>query len=178
MLDNALYILDDFDVHSVSGATYGEFGPTGAGEGGYGQSERSGAAFDVDDFATAMIKLAGGATVLIDAVWAMHHEHRSEMNIELYGSEGAIDTYGDKLFRQQGSEYHAIEGPDAGPLTYPHTSKFHHFVNVILGREEPCVTLEQALAVQCVIDGIYASAASGREVLVSADAPSDTPASD
>ncbi len=176
MLDNALYILDNFDVHSVTGATYGEFGPSGAGEGGYGLSERTEAAFDVDDFATAMIKLAGGATVLIDAVWAMHNERRSEMNIELYGSEGAIDTYGDKLFRQQGSEYHAIEGPDAGPLIYPHTSRFHHFVNVILGREEPCVTLEQALAVQSVIDAIYASAANGKEVLLSGDAASETPA--
>ena len=166
MLDNALYILDNFDAHSVSGATYREFGPAGAGEGGYGQSERTEAAFDVDDFATAMIKLAGGATVLIDAVWAMHNEHRSEKNIELYGSEGAIDTYGDKLFRQHGSEYHAVEGPDAGPLTYPHTSRFHHFVNVILGREEPCVTLQQALAVQRVIDAIYASAAGGREVIL------------
>lgn len=167
MLDNALYILDNFDVHSVTGATYREFGPAGAGEGGYGLSERTEAAFDVDDFATAMIKLGGGATVLIDAGWAMHNEHRSEMNIELYGSQGAIDTYGNKLFRQHGSEYHAIENPDAGPLAYPHTSRFHHFVNVILGREEPCVTLEQALAVQNVIDAIYASAASGREVLVS-----------
>ena len=167
MLDNALYILDNFDVHSVTGATYREFGPSGAGEGGYGLSERTEAAFDVDDFATAMIKLGGGATVLIDAVWAMHNEHRSEMNIELYGSDGAIDTYGGKLFRQHGSEYHAIENPDAGPLAYPDTSRFHHFVNVILGREEPCVTLQQALAVQNVIDAIYASAASGREVLVS-----------
>ena len=178
MLDNALYVLDNFDVHSVSGATYGEFGPVGAGEGGWGQSERSGASFDVDDFATAMIKLDGGATVLIDAVWAMHLERRSEMNIELYGTAGAIDTYGEKLFRQHGSEYHAIESPDAGPLTYPHTSRFHHFVNVILGREEPCVSLEQALSVQRVIDAIYASAASGREVLVSDTLSNDTPASE
>ena len=125
-----------------------------------------------------MIKLAGGATVLIDAVWAMHNEHKSEMNIELYGTEGAIDTYGEKLFRQQGSEYHAIESPDAGPLTYPHTSRFHHFVNAILGREELCVSLDQALAVQRVIDAIYASAASGREVLASATRSSDTPSSE
>ena len=172
MLDNALYILNNFEVHAVSGAAYGEFGPTGAGEGGYGQSERSQAPFDVDDFATAMIKLAGGATVLIDAVWAMHNEHKSEMNIELYGSARAIDTYGEKLFRQQGSEYHAIEGPDAGPLTYPHTSRFHHFVNVILGREEPCVTMEQALAVQDVIDAIYTSAAAEREVIPTSSTPS------
>ena len=166
MLDNAMHILGNFNVHSVSGATYREFGPRGAGEGGYGLSERTEAAFDVDDFATAILKLDDGATVLIDAVWAMHNEHRSEMNILLYGSEGAIDTYGDRLFRQQGSEYHAIEGPDAGPLAYPHTSRFHHFVNVILGREEPCVSLDQAIAVQRVIDAIYTSSTTGREVVL------------
>ena len=87
------------------------------------------------------------------------------MNIELYGSEGAIDTYGERLFRRQGSENHAIKAPDAGPLAYPHTSRFHHFVNVIPGREEPCVTLEQALAVQCVIDGIYAAARHNTQAL-------------
>ena len=42
----------------------------------------------------------------------------------------------------------------------------HHFVNVILGREEPCVTLDQVLSVQRVLDAIYRSAATGREVLL------------
>ena len=166
MLDDALYELDNFKVHSVSGATYAEFGPRGLGEGGWGGSERAGTRFDVDDFATAIIKLEGGASVALDAAWAMHSERRSDMNVELYGTDGAIDTYGERLYRQQGDGYHIIEHPDVGELTYPHASRFHHFVNVILGREEPCVTLEQALAVQQVLDAIYASAASGREVII------------
>jgi predicted dehydrogenase len=119
----------------------------------------------VDDFATALIKLRSGASVVLDAVWAMHSEQRSAMNVELYGSDGAIDTYGERLCQPQADGYHIIESPDAGELTYPHASRFHHFVNVILGREEPCVTLEQALAVQRVLDAIYASAATGREVI-------------
>ena len=165
MLDDALYELDDFDVHSVSGATYAEFGPRGLGEGDWGLSERPDARFDVDDFATAIIKLRSGASVVLDAVWAMHSEQSSAMNVELYGTEGAVDTYGERLYRQQADGYHIIDSPDAGELTYPHASRFHHFVNLILGREEACVTLEQALTVQRVLDAIYSSAASGREVV-------------
>ena len=165
MLDDALYELGDFDVQSVSGATYAEFGPRGLGEGGWGISERPDDRFDVDDFATAIIKLKSGTSVLLDAAWAMHSEQRSAMNVELYGTAGAIDTYGERLYRQQADGYHGIDSPDVGELTYPHASRFHHFVNLILGREEACVTLEQALTVQRVLDAIYSSAASGREVI-------------
>lgn len=170
MLDDALYLLDDFDVHSVSGATYAEFGPRGLGEGGWGLSERSGKQFDVDDFATALIRLRSGASVALEAIWAMHAARRNAMNVELYGPDGAIDTYGERLCRQQADGYHVIDAPAAGELTYPHASRFHHFVNVILGREQPCVTLDQALAVQRVLDAIYASAGSGREVIFEAAA--------
>ena len=165
MLDDALYELGDFDVHSVTGATYAEFGPRGLGDGGWGLSERPDARFDVDDFATAIIKLKSGTSVVLDAAWAMHSEQRSAMNVELYGTEGAIDTYGERLYRQQPDGYHIIDSPDGGELTYPHANRFHHFVNLILGREEACVTLEQALTVQRVLDAIYSSAASGREVI-------------
>jgi predicted dehydrogenase len=60
-----------------------------------------------------------------------------------------------------------------GALRYPHASRFANFVNAVLGREELCVTAEQALVVQRVLDAIYESSASGREVLLggfSADA--------
>ena len=96
----------------------------------------------------------------------MHLDRTNDMNVELYGTDGAIDTYGGRLYRQEADGYHVIQAPDAGELTYPHTSRMHHFVNVILGREEPCVTLDQVLSVQRVLDAIYRSAATGREVLI------------
>ena len=166
MLDNALFLLDNFRPRSVSGATYTEFGNRGLGEGDWGMSERARGQFDVDDFATAVIKLDGGATVLLEVAWAMHLDRSNDMNVELYGTEGAIDTYGQRLCRQAADGYHVIQSPDAGELTYPHASRMHHFVNVILGREEPCVTLDQVLSVQRVLDAIYRSAATGREVIL------------
>lgn len=165
MLDDALYLLDNFRPCAVSGATYTEFGQRGLGEGEWGISLPK-KEFNVDDFATALIKLDGGATVLLEAAWAMHLDQRNDMNIELYGTDGAIDTYGERLSRNQADGYHIVESPEVGELTYPHASRMHHFVNVVLGREEPCVTLDQAFTVQRVIDAIYASAATGQEVIL------------
>lgn len=166
MLDDALYVLGNFRPRSVSGAVYTEFGNRGMGEGGWGRSERADRTFDVEDFATAVIKLDGGATVLLEASWAMHLDRAGDMNVELYGAEGAIDTYGERLCRREADGYHIVESPDSGALAYPHANRMHHFVNVILGREEPCVTLDQALTVQRVLDAIYRSAATGREVVL------------
>jgi predicted dehydrogenase len=39
-----------------------------------------------------------------------------------------------------------------------------NFVRSILGEEEPCVSLEESMTVQRIIDAVYKSAASGREV--------------
>ena len=166
MLDDAFYVLGNFRPRSVSGAVYTEFGGRGLGEGGWGRSAHSDRTFDVEDFATAVIKLDGGATVLLDAAWALHLDRAGDMNVELHGADGTIDTYGERLCRREADGYHIVESPDAGGLTYPHANRMHHFVNVILGREEPCVTLEQALSVQGVLDAIYRSAATGREVVL------------
>ena len=39
-----------------------------------------------------------------------------------------------------------------------------HFINVLLGRERPHVLPEESLAVQRILDALYRSAATGREV--------------
>ena len=49
-------------------------------------------------------------------------------------------------------------------IAYPHGDRFVNFVKAILGEEKPCVTMEQALAVQKTLDAVYQSAKEGREV--------------
>ena len=165
MLDNAFYLLNNFRPRSVSGATYNEFGRRSLGESNWGISERPDREFDVDDFATALIKLEGGITVLLEAAWAMHLDRSSNMNIELHGTDGALNTYEQQLCRQENDGYHIVELSDIDELNYPHTSRMHHFVNVILEREKVCVTLNQVLTVQRVIDAIYRSAMTSQEVI-------------
>ncbi len=166
VLDLALHLCDNFDVTSVTGVAYTRFGNRGLGDGAWGASEREHQTFDADDFATALVRLRGGLTVQLDATWAAHQERPDERDVLLYGTEGGASVYTERLFRSGAGrgEYLIVQNPVEAPLAYPHASRFHHFINVVLGTERQMIPLEQSLAVQRILDGIYESSRSGREV--------------
>jgi predicted dehydrogenase len=49
-------------------------------------------------------------------------------------------------------------------LKMPHQERFHNFINHLRGEEELCVTTQQALVVQKILDAIGESSRSGKEV--------------
>jgi predicted dehydrogenase len=166
VLDLALHLCDNFEPTSVTGVAYTRFGNRGLGDGAWGASEREHDVFDVDDFATALIRLRGGLTVALDATWAAHQQHANERDILLYGTEGGAAVYSERLFKNGSGpgEYLDVQSPVTPPPAFAHASRFHHFVNVLLGKEKPIVALEESLAVQRILDGIYESSRTGREV--------------
>lgn len=167
MLDLALFITDNFQPVSVSGQTYRTFGHRKIGEGGWGMSDRGEHKFDVDDFAAAMIRLKNGAMISLNVTWAMHQKEPDRMNLEVYGSEGGASVFPLELYRfgQTEKEYQVIQNPSA-ELIYPHQNRFHNFINAILDEEALCVTLDQALTVQKILDAVYESSETGREVVI------------
>ncbi len=165
VLDVALHLIDNFRPISVSGATFTRFGNRGLGEGGWGRSEREFETFDVDDFATALIRLDGGAVVTLEAAWALHQPDGNDHDVVAYGENAGLSVYGGRLFEPgEGNEYRIIQNPAAPAIAFPHCSRAEHFINVLLGNEAPIIDTRQALAVQRVLDGIYESAATGREI--------------
>lgn len=167
VLDVALFLLDNFKPVSVSGATFTRFGQRGLGEGGWGISERDFDAFDVEDFATALIRLEGGTVINLEAAWAMHQRQGTSHDVILHGEDAALAVFADELYEAgEKSEYRIIQNIHTAPIAYPHCSRTHHFINVLLGEEQPLVTVAQALAVQRILDGIYESTRTGREVML------------
>jgi predicted dehydrogenase len=165
VLDVALHLLGNFEPVSVSGATFTRFGNRGLGEGGWGQSEREHADFDVDDFATALIRLSNGVVVSLEAAWALHQDSGNDHDVVLYGENAGMAVYADRLFEPaENGEYHVIQNAAAPPIDYPHCSRTQHFLNVLLGEETPIIDVAQSLAVQRILDGIYESATLNREV--------------
>jgi predicted dehydrogenase len=165
VLDVALHLLDNFNPTSVSGATFTRFGNRGLGEGGWGRSERAFETFDVDDFATALIRLDGGAVITLEAAWALHQGEGTDHDVLLYGEDAGMAVYTDRLFEAapEGG-YQVVQGTTTAPISYPHCSRAEHFINVLRGTESPIIDIHQALTVQRILDAIYQSAASGREV--------------
>ena len=74
MVDMALYLMDEPAVESVSCATYAELGPQGRG-GWAGAGLMTGEnPYEVEDLATAFLRLSGGATLTLEAGWAVYRE--------------------------------------------------------------------------------------------------------
>lgn len=168
LLDLALFCMNAFEPCSVSGQVYTTFGSRGLGEGGWGFSDAAHPGFDVDDGATALLRFADGATLTLDVSWAIHQKEPERMNVVLHGSEAGAGLYPGELYRF-GAEKGVYETRTLAetPLDYPHENRFHNFIAAVLGTETLCVRPEQALAVQRILDAIYESSRSGREVMLS-----------
>ena len=166
MLDLCLYTINNFEPVSVVGAAYTKFGNRGLGEGGWGLSDRGDVPFDVDDFASAFIRFKNGASVTLDTTWACHQAASNIENVEVFGTEGGATLRPARLFRAGASKPSAYEVIDEInlPLKMPHQERFHNFINHLLGKEDLCVTTQQALTVQKILDGIAESNRTGKEV--------------
>lgn len=164
LLDLCLFCKGSFDPVSVSGTTYTRFGNRGLGEGSWGHSDREHPEFDVDDFATALLRFADGSTVSLDVSWACHAEEANRNDVHLYGSEAGARCFPAKLFRNHpdGGDYEVIESPEAPLICAP--DRFHNFINHLVEGEDLLVTSAEALAVQRILDAIAESSASGREI--------------
>ena len=166
LLDLGLHLSDLWNPVSVTGATYTKFGNRGLGEGSWGKSDREDIAFDVDDFATALIKFDTGATVTLDVSWACHAEDANRNDVHIYGTEAGAGAYPAKVFSYGANDYSIEQGEDLAGinLDLPHGNRFHNFFNAILGTEQPLTSVQEALTVQRILDAIYESCATGREV--------------
>jgi predicted dehydrogenase len=166
MLDLCLYTINNFEPVSVVGATYTKFGNRGLGEGGWGLSDRAEGLFDVDDFASAFIRFANGATVTLDTTWACHQAVGNIENVEIFGTEAGATLRPARLFRADPRPPASYEVLDELKvvLKMPHQERFHNFINHLRGEEELCVTTHQALVVQKILDGIAESNRTGKEV--------------
>jgi len=164
-LDRCLYLIGEFDAAAVSGQTYTKFGPRGLGNGDWGKSEIDPRApFDVDDLSVALIKMRSGRTVLLEVSWAAHGPLADVNSTQLFGTDAGLNLPPVSIFRQMPRGYSAEEVAMLPPLVNP--NRMVHFIDCLLGKAEPHVKPEESLAIQKILDAIYASASTGREVRI------------
>src|SRR5690349_3817237 len=94
VLDMALYLMGEPQPQAISANTYAEFGPRGLkGSGSAWARPIHGETlpYEVEDLATAFIRLDGGATLLLEASWATHSAAGDDFGVTLYGTEGGAE---------------------------------------------------------------------------------------
>ncbi len=165
-LDLCLYLMKDFDVEAVLAQNHSKFGHRGLMEFDWGKSEIDPhKPCDVEDFCAAMLKLKGGRTLMLETSWASYVAPDARENgVDLFGTNAGLSLFPARLFRNgpTGTETVYLSAPKV-PCS---EDRLHHFVACVLDNKKPLVTMEESLKLQQVLDAIYTSAETGREVRV------------
>jgi len=168
VLDLTLWLMGYPQPVSVSGAAFAKFGPRGM------KSSRvvdAGMPYEVEDLAAGFVRFANGAALQIETSWASHtRPNRDEYFVNLYGSEGGceldVNNYTDRdtvsFFTEEAGRPVLVKPNFV--TRGGHDQAVAHFVESIQTGCPPEASGEQGLALMKIIDGLYESAATGREV--------------
>ncbi len=164
MLDIAWWLCGAPRPIAVSGVTYAKFGPHGKGLSGWGVPNFETGIFDVEDLALAIIRFENGLTINLEVSWALG-SRSNEQWCEIYGDKGGCE-WGEKpgVFRDL-FDTRVNSAPEL-PEDDAWRGQMQHFVDSILNGTKPDPDAEQGVAMMKMLDGIYASAAAGREITI------------
>jgi len=170
-LDLTLWMMNNYKVKSVVGNIYHKLGSKANAANAWGPWDP--AKFTVEDSAFGFITMANGATIILEASWALNSLDIDEAKTTLCGTEGGADMR-DGL---------RLNGEDMGVLftNKPQLSNdgvaFYEgdsesdvarearlWIDSIIHNTDPVVKPEEALVVTEILEAIYESARTGKAV--------------
>lgn len=172
VLDLALNVLDYDGGFTTLGTTRTEFGEKGV-EYAYlhmwGDDDPAGT-FDVEDSASAFIRADNGASIALEVAWATNRPETHTIYVRGTDGGAAVDIEAGTLTRfateKHPTDHHRDIEVAVGE-TNPYEVEQKDFLDAIAADGHPSQnTVEEALLVQHVVDGIYRSSASGNAVRI------------
>jgi len=159
-IDLAMWLMGNPKPVAVCGNTYDKLGSLLA--------KKARKKFDVEDLAVGMVRFDNGASLLLEASWALNSEKGEDMATHVYGTKAGIchrnvgEGYDFEacMFEERAGTYVASTIKNFPPS--PHS--VDHFIDVVENGAEPVVTPQHGVDVMRVLDGLYKSARLGREV--------------
>lgn len=179
-IDQALWFMDNYEVESVTGVVNYKLGdkPEGNMAGPWDP-----ATYTVEDSAFGFVRFTNGASLFVEAAWALNVQDSREGCVTLCGTEGGADTVqskhgadlvvtlnnvqGGELVKtapEEGAAYFGAPGGAMDGFSYMGGLEAGAWIDAILNDTEPYVTGEQACVVTEILDAIYTSASTGRPV--------------
>lgn len=125
--------------------------------------------FDVEEFATAFVRFDNGASLVIEVSWLLHHntpEGKSEdMQMWLYGDQGGSHWPNNEIYSSDNANRQLLNRQllVAEPGE-PHALECMAFAEAVATDAPSPVPPEDSLHVIGILDGLYRSAAEGKEI--------------
>lgn len=163
MLDLAWWLSGQPAPVSASAVTYQAFGPRKQRLGNGGAADESGV-FDVEDLAAGFVRFDNGLSIHFESTWAIAAAN-DERFCHLHGTEGAIIwNDGSQIVRpnaeNSGDEVTRLEVGSGDAWR----AEMSHFVDCIQKGQQPDPDATQGLVMMKILDALYLSAQTGREV--------------
>ena len=174
-LDLTLWCMDNYEPAMVVGTKYHELAgkPNSANAWGPWDPKQ----FTVEDAAFGFVRMKNGATITVEASWALNTLFVHEAKTMLCGTEGGADMLGDNgTLRINGEKfsqtYVTTPNLNAGGVAFydgasvsPADLEARMWIDHVLDGTKPLlVKPEQALVVTQILDAIYESATTGKPV--------------
>jgi predicted dehydrogenase len=156
MIDLTRWLMGNPKPKSVLGATYAKFSDTEQG------------IIDVEDLATAFIKLEGGISLIAETSWASYVPSEGAY-VKLIGTKGGAEIIGDKLTIY--TEMHGQQvdiTPAYTPLSWGDciAAEIAHLVTCIQEDKTPMSTGEQGVEMMKILEGIYKSSEQEKTIKI------------
>ncbi|OPA74557.1 oxidoreductase [Paenibacillus selenitireducens] len=170
-LDLTLWLMDNYKVASVKGNVYHKLGSKENAANAFGPWDPK--EFTVEDSAFGFITMENGATVTLEASWALNTLDIGEAQATLCGTEGGADMKDGLRINGEdlGTLYTKKPELQTGGVAYfagnsesQAGRECRMWIESILNDTEPMVKPEQALVVTEVLEAIYESARTGKTV--------------
>jgi predicted dehydrogenase len=126
--------------------------------------------FDVEEFAAAFVRFANGATLVLEVSWLLHHKTTGEdMQMWLYGDKGGSHWPSNEILTSDNATRQhkntQLVNAESGEA---HAKECVAFADAVAHGKPSPVPAEQSLDVITILDALYRSAESGREVRLDA----------
>ncbi len=178
-LDITLWMMDNYEPVSVSGQVFYKLGRQEDGPEGNVFGPWDPETFEVEDSAFGFVKMKNGATIYLEASWALNILKSMEASTTLCGTKAGAEIHHggsylkdelifntvehNQLMEKTISPGIAVDFFDGGAAAEA-VREQEQWLNAIIHDTEPLVKPEQAFVVTQILEGIYKSAESGKEV--------------
>ena len=179
-LDLTLWMMDNYKPVSVTGQVFYKLGNLPQATEGNMFGPWDPETYEVEDSAFGMIKFENGAAIQLEAAWAINMQTSREASTTLCGTKAGAEVYSgmsfpnNKLIINRGHNGMLTDEEicGAGNVAYfegglgeePGLAEARQWLNAIANDTEPLVKPEQAYKVTQILEAIYTSAATGKEV--------------
>ncbi len=170
-LDLTLWMMDNYEPESVMGSVYRKLADQTDQGNAFGPWDPK--EFTVEDSAIGFIKMKNGATIHLEASWALNTLEVDEAKTSLCGTKAGADMKDGLRINRVQYDKQLVEIPDlktggvaffSGQSEDPADIEQKVFYNAITKGEDLVVKPEQAIAVTRILEAIYESARTGKSV--------------